>query len=218
MRIRILILALGFIGCRDVEDPVDIGYDYFPLDVGFEWVYQVDSIYHDDFSQNQSSDTFRYYRKEVIMEEADIISPEKRYNVDVFYKTDSINWQYKSSMVVYKNDLRAVRSINNKSVMHLLFPVADRVYWDANQLNSEGQDRFRYIDDEKHRSMMKDSFLNNVFVQQAFDTTIIDEDIRWELFAEGVGLVEKQAVSLEKQFGKKKGFDYRWKLMSFTKN
>lgn len=216
MRIKLFIIGLVLFGCREVEDPVDIGYDYFPLGVGYEWVYQVDSIHHYDFSQ--TIDTFKYYRKEVIVSEADIVSQEKRYNVDVFLKTDTTDWKYKSSLVVYKNDLRAVRAINNKSVMHLLFPVVDRVYWDANQLNSEGQDRFRYLDTEKHRSMMKDSFMNNVFVQQAFDTTIIDEDIRWELFAEGVGMVEKQIVSIEKQFDKRNGYDFRWKLMTFTKN
>lgn len=217
MRISIFIIILAVLGCRDVEDPVDIGYDYFPLGVGYEWVYQIDSIDYDDFTTSRPADTFTYYRKEVITGETDMPSAETRYNADVFFKTDSTDWSYVYSMVMYKNDVRAVRSIGNKSVMHLLFPVTDRVYWDANQLNSEGTERFRYIDTEKHRSIMKDSFMNNVFVQQAFDTTIIDEDIRWELYAEGVGLVEKQEISLEKQFGDRDGFDYRWKLQSFTK-
>ncbi|MFT5513827.1 MAG: hypothetical protein ACI8SE_002238, partial [Bacteroidia bacterium] len=182
MRTSIFFLFLGLLACREVEEPVDIGFDYFPLGVGSEWVYQVDSINHYDFSE--TSDTNAYLRKEVIVEEADVNSEERRYYVDVLTKTDSTDWVYTSTFLTYKNDIRAVRSINNKAVMHLLFPVKNRVFWDANQLNSEGEDRFRYIDTEKHRSMMQDSFPNNVFVQQAFDTTIIDEDIRWELYAD----------------------------------
>ncbi|MFT7592380.1 MAG: hypothetical protein ACI9UJ_002316 [bacterium] len=214
MRTSIFFLFLGLLACREVEEPVDIGFDYFPLGVGSEWVYQVDSINHYDFSE--TSDTNAYLRKEVIVEEADVNSEERRYYVDVLTKTDSTDWVYTSTFLTYKNDIRAVRSINNKAVMHLLFPVKNRVFWDANQLNSEGEDRFRYIDTEKHRSMMQDSFPNNVFVQQAFDTTIIDEDIRWELYADGVGLVEKQVVAADKQFSKRKGYEIRWKLLSHT--
>ncbi|MFT5724440.1 MAG: hypothetical protein ACI9JN_001559 [Bacteroidia bacterium] len=216
MRTSIFILIIGLIACREIEDPVDIGFDYFPLEIGNEWIYAIDSIEYRDFSE--SADTFKFFRKELIVSIADVAGPETRYNVDVSFKTDSTNWVYHSSMMTYKNDYRAVRSIQNKSVMHLLFPVKNRVFWDANQLNGDLEDRFRYIDTEKQRSMLQDSFPDNVFVHQAFDTTIIDEDIRWELYAEGVGLVERQYVSIEKQFGKRKGFDYRWKIISFRKN
>lgn len=215
MRISIFILLLGLIACRETEDPVDIGFVYFPLEIGHEWTYQVDSINHYDFSE--TSDTNSYLRKEVIVEEADVNAEEIRYYVDVLTKTDSSEWVYKSTFIAYRNDIRAVRSVNNKAVVHLLFPVKNRVFWDANQLNNEGEDRFRYIDTQKHRAMMQDSFPNNVFVQQAFDTTIIDEDIRWELYSDGVGLVEKQVVAIEKQFGKRKGYEIRWKLLNHTK-
>jgi len=215
MRTKIALILFCVIACREVEEPLSIGYDYFPLEVGNEWVYQVDSIDFDDFTK--SSDTFRYYRQEVIVELADVSSETDRYYVDVAYKTDTTDWKYRYTMLVYKNDIRAVRSISNKPVVYLLFPVKERVYWDANQLNSEREDRFRYIDTHRNRASLKDSFPNTIFVQQAFDTTIIDEDIRWELFAENVGLVEKQAITLEKQQEKRKGSNIHWKLISHTK-
>jgi hypothetical protein len=215
MRTRIFILLIGFVACREVEDPVDIGYDYFPIEVGNEWIYQIDSVHYYDFSE--TVDTFKLYRKEYVVEVADMASEETRYNIDVFLKTDTTEWEYKSSIVTYKNSYRAVRVDKNKPIMHLLFPVKDRVYWDANQLNNDREDRFRYIDTEKHRSMMRDTFPNNIFVQQAHDTAIIDEDIRWELYADGVGLVEKQKIEVPKQFDKRNGFEIHWKLLSFTK-
>ncbi len=215
MRISALIIILSIVGCREIEEPTSIGFDYFPLALENEWVYKVHSIHFDDFTQQ--SDTYSYWRKEVIVEIADITSETDRYYADVSFRSDTTDWQYFKTMLMYNNDIRAVRSIDNKPIVHLLFPVKARVFWDGNQLNSASEDRFRYINAHKSRATLADSFSNNVFVQQAFDTTIIDEDIRWELFAEDVGLIEKQTISLEKQQNKRKGYELRWKLNSFTK-
>ena len=215
MRINVIFILVSLVACREVEDPVKIGYDYFPIAVENEWVYQVDSVSFDDDFSNKS-DTFRYYRKEVVVEQA-VPAESERFYVDVSLKTDSTDWVYSHTMLMYKNDIRAVRSTNNKPVVHLLFPVKDRVFWDANQLNTEREDRFRYINTHKDLSVLKDSFVNNIFVQQAFDTTIIDEDIRWELYSEDVGLVEKQFTYVEKQQGKRKGYDVHWGLTSHAK-
>ncbi len=215
MNIKYIFLFVIISSCREVEEPTSIGYDYFPLAIDNEWIYKVDSIHFDDFTQQV--DTYSYWRKEVITSIADITSETDRYYVDVLFRTDSTNWQYVQTMLVYKNDIRAVRSVNNQPIVHLLFPVKARVFWDGNQLNNLPEDRFRYIDTHKSKATLLDSFANTVFVQQAFDTSIIEDDIRWELFAENVGLAERQIVSIEKQQGKRKGFDLRWTLNSFTK-
>ncbi|MBO6515480.1 MAG: hypothetical protein JJ975_02920 [Bacteroidia bacterium] len=212
-----LVLA-GFlllaIGCREVEQPQPIGKDYFPIAVGNEWVYSIDSIFYDGF--NEKRDSFRYYRREVVTEVFESDGGEQRFSADVFFKTDSTDWKYKSTFTLYKNDYRGVRITNNNQIMHLLFPVKNKVSWDANQLNAMREDRFRYLSSELHRTSLADSFPAAIFVEHEYDSTVIDADIRWELYAENTGLVEKKTLSTTTQFNKTDGFQYHWKLISFT--
>lgn len=201
--------------CKEVEEPKKFGDNYFPLGIGNQWVYEVDSIQYSDFGS--AKEEFRVYRRETVVSDFTLDNGETRYMIDVEYKGDSSEWSYHHSYIAYKDNFRAVRSIENREIVHLIFPVKDRVSWDGNQLNSGHPDRFRYMESEKFRSAMRDSFQSSVFVLQSFDTTVVDEDIRWELYAEDIGLVEKNTVSLQKQFNKSKGFEYHWRLLSFTK-
>ncbi len=200
--------------CRDVEEPTSFGPDYFPLEIGNEWIYAIDSTEYDRFTEDAT--LYQFQRRERITSSFISDDGTTQFLVDVSYKTDTTDWNYFNTITFYKTNYRAVRIDSNRAVMHLLFPVKNRVSWNANQLNSNAEDRFRYLKSEKHNSQLFDSFATTVFVQQEFDTSIIDQNIRWELYAVGIGLVEKRVVSTEKQFGVKEGFDYHWKLISFT--
>lgn len=215
-KVAIVLVSLVLLSaCREIEEPTQFGPDYFPLEVGHEWIYAVDSIVFDNFTSNHR--VYALQRKEVVVSSFATENGKKRFEVDVFYKTDSTPWNYVYTTTVFKDQYKAVRNVDNKEVVNLLFPIKDRVYWDANQLNTEREDRYRYRESEKWMTTLSDSFPSTVFVEQEFDTTIIDDDIRWELYAEGIGLVERKEVLTEKQFGKKAGYDYHWKLISFKK-
>ena len=198
-----------------MEEPTTFGSDFYPLNVGNTWVYGIDSTAFIEF--DNSVEHYSFYRKEVIVDEFKTESGNQRFTLDVFYRTDSTDWSYHHSIVTYKTEYRAVRSTDNREIMHLLFPVKNRVSWDGNTLNNNGQDRYRYMNTEKPLSTLADSFPNTVFVQQELDTGVIYRDMRWELYAEGVGLVEKTSELTETQLGKTDGFRYHWKLISFTK-
>jgi hypothetical protein len=202
-------------GCEDMEEPTSFGSDFYPLAVGNTWVYQIDSIRYNDFTNEPEE--YTYFRQEVIVEEFATKTGNKRYSVDVSFRTDSTDWVYHHSEVSYKTEYRAVRSADNREVMHLLFPIKNRVSWDGNLLNNSGEDRFRYMNAEKPMATLTDSFTNTVFVQQELDTGVIYRDVRWELYAEGIGLVEKNSELTETQKDKTDGFHYHWKLISFTK-
>lgn len=201
--------------CEEDSASRDVGYGFFPLEEGLTWVYQVDSIIYDDFSGTE--DTIRAYRKEKIIGIRDTVEESPRYLVNVYEGRDSLNLTYMKTTYVYKTDYRVVREADNKPIMQLVFPIKNRVYWNANQLNNEPEDRYRYWRDGKSEPILKDTYWRTIFVEQANDTTIIDEDIRWEFYADSIGLVEKRHRSLEKQFGKRDGFDYHWTLLSFEK-
>ena len=60
-----IILALSLFSCKkDKSTAPDLGYNYFPDQVGRYVVYDVDSFYYNDFT-NQT-DTFKFQLKEKI--------------------------------------------------------------------------------------------------------------------------------------------------------
>src|SRR3990167_8625748 len=66
------LLIAGIYSCKKDPSPaLDLGYNYFPDAVGTYVVYNVDSIFYDDFNVNPSNhispaDTFKFQLKEKI--------------------------------------------------------------------------------------------------------------------------------------------------------
>lgn len=211
----ILIFALlGFLSsCSEQDESPDIGLNYAPYVLEQSRTYAVDSLVYDEFQD--AVDTHVVYRKEEVARLFDSTATDHHYWIDVSYRTDSTPWNFHHSYRLEKTESRLVETLNNNSFVRLIFPVQDRVYWDVNMLNGMTTERYRYLDQEKFRASMKDSFPETIFVRQAYDTTIIDKDIRWELYANNIGLVEKRIVDLVTQKDKTGGVEVHWKLIDF---
>jgi len=205
--------AMSLYSCTEQEETPDIGLNFAPYVLDQSRTYQVDSLVYDEFQD--AVDTHVVYRLEQVARLFDSTTNDQHYWIDVSYRTDSTNWNYHHSYRLEKTDSRLVELSNNNSFVRLIFPVQDRVYWDVNMLNGMNTERYRYLEQEKFRASMKDSFPETVFVRQAYDTTIIDKDIRWELYANNVGLVEKRIVDLVTQKDKTGGVEVHWKLIDF---
>ena len=75
MRVSHLLLFFCFacvLGCDDgeVRPPKDVGQDYYPLAIGSEWTYQVDSVIFDDGGAPNVLDTLSGFVRERIIESA----------------------------------------------------------------------------------------------------------------------------------------------------
>lgn len=205
---------MGFLSsCSEQDESPDIGLNYAPYVLEQSRTYAVDSLVYDEFQD--AVDTHVVYRKEEVARLFDSTATDHHYWIDVSYRTDSTPWNFHHSYRLEKTESRLVETLNNNSFVRLIFPVQDRVYWDVNMLNGMTTERYRYLDQEKFRASMKDSFPETIFVRQAYDTTIIDKDIRWELYANNIGLVEKRIVDLVTQKDKTGGVEVHWKLIDF---
>ena len=72
MKQYLLLLPLLIFACSKVNqsfDPVDLGYDYFPLNLGIERIYQVDSIVFDSFNNRPEKSSSTHYIREVVVED-----------------------------------------------------------------------------------------------------------------------------------------------------
>lgn len=69
------------------------GYEYFPVNVGHQLIYEVDSIVYDDF--NGSVDTFTYQCKEIIADTFSGIDGKINQRIEWYYRQhDTAAWEF----------------------------------------------------------------------------------------------------------------------------
>ena len=103
MQVRCFILLLiavptFFFACNksEIEDTgiEDFGYDYFPLEVGRSWEYEVDSIIYDPVVGGTAVDSFRTFIRESVVDTLLDNTGEVLYRVERYYRrSDTLAWQ-----------------------------------------------------------------------------------------------------------------------------
>src|SRR4051812_11269972 len=127
MRYTILIiLSLAIAACKnDTDDePVDVGYSYFPTQVGATWIYNVDSITYDDNTGHTTIDTITYQYKEQITGSFVDGAGNTAQLVSRFYRDhDTLLWTRVTNSTVYQTALNAQRVNENIRYVKLVFPL-----------------------------------------------------------------------------------------------
>lgn len=126
---------LFFHGCTEsnfeTPDP-DVGYDYFPLEVGKFRIYQVDSIIYDPILGGTQIDTFSSQIREVIAEAFTDNTGEVVYRVERYRRPDAqASWTPDKVIVLSKDKTRAFWMEDNLRFIKMVFPVAVGKQWDG---------------------------------------------------------------------------------------
>jgi len=109
-----------------------VGRSYFPLSVGSEWIYQVDSIIYDE--SQATVDTTSGFVRELITEQLN----DGSYRIERYFSRQlSSDWEITDVWSARYEDTRAVRNEENLSFIKLVFPPALDVDWDGNSLFDE---------------------------------------------------------------------------------
>ena len=113
-------------------EPVDLGYEYFPLNFGEIRVYEVQKIEH---KVAQLSDTTYYQLKEVVGE-AFKSGNEDVYPIERYVReNENLAWRLDSVWSARRNAYQAVVVENNISIIKLSFPLEEGRRWDGNAMN-----------------------------------------------------------------------------------
>ena len=133
----ISLITLSFGGCKKDSDttPPFLGYNYFPLNVGSESIYQVDSIGYLGYTYNAIThtveiDTIHYQIKEVI--ESFFTDNEGRQTARIErYKrmTDAQPWVIYKVLSANVTVKAAERFEDNVRYFKLVFPPAENEKW-----------------------------------------------------------------------------------------
>ncbi|MCD6067735.1 MAG: hypothetical protein K0S33_2561 [Bacteroidetes bacterium] len=207
MRIRsfvisVISVAIGilFSTCKKdpvLENPPDLGYDYFPVHVGKYIVYNVDSTKYraieadtihllyrikeqidSVFNDNQGRETFKLVRY------------VKYYSPTVSY--DSMPWTIKDVWAVNLTKTTAEVVEENVRFIKLSFPVMMNTTWNGNSQNTMVQWDYKYTAMNGQEMINTRNYENILTVTQKDYSTALGRQFYEEKFSKGIGMISKE--------------------------
>ena len=188
----LLLAGILFLACESTvePDPSQVGYEYYPLEIGQFRTYDVVEI---KFSISNEPDTSIFQLKEVVADTFMDNTGQINYILQRYVREfEEEEWAIDSLWSTYRNDVQAVLAENSIPVIKLVFPIADLKEWDANGLNSWESDKFEMRDLAKPYEVQGLMFPETInIIQEETLDSLISLDFRQEIFALNVGLIEK---------------------------
>lgn len=187
--LTLLVLATA---CRKtvVDTSYDEGRNYFPLTQGSWWLYEVDTVFYNEFS----GDTIQ--GKAELLERADtlIVTPEgltamrlERYTRPVGSQT----WAPPRIWWATLTERHALKAEENNIFAKLAFPLTPGSTWNGNVYNIFPEQRYSLLSLDKPYNGPFLSFDSTCLVKQLFYEDLLQYRRYEETYARRVGLVEK---------------------------
>lgn len=122
----LLLLSCG----RETETiELDLGREYFPLQVGRAWEYEVDSI----IFSTTGTDSSHTLQRDVITDRFTDAAGDTIFRVERFERLSSAeDWQIRKVLSLSANERQAVRTEDNLRFIKLVFPIREGATWDGN--------------------------------------------------------------------------------------
>ena len=187
--------------CKRVEQPLPIGPDYFPLEIGKFITYNTQEITHD--ASSESSDTASLLIRKTVERRLEDETKNIVYVIAVETSIDSGNsWNFNRYNTVKKDAYNVQIVDNDIRKVKLSFPFKERKTWDANQLNSNDYQRARLLNIDKPSSVVNKLYEYTATVDLGNEEDPFFTNSEIEVYAKGIGLVLSKLIDLERQPGK----------------
>ncbi|HTF04235.1 MAG TPA: hypothetical protein VK826_09415 [Bacteroidia bacterium] len=196
-----LLFGAVFTGCRDDEAETDIGYGYFPTQVGHWVVYEVDSTVYDDFEGD--TDVYRYQIKELL--ESSFTDNEGRpairverykrwYDPNLSY--DSIPWYLSRVWAFTRTTNSAEKLEENERFIRLSFPVTHGRAWDGNAFNTIGRWTYTFRAADESYTINSIACDSTALVEQKKEINGLTHRVYTERYAKNIGMIEKNVIDV----------------------
>ncbi len=200
-------------GCKKEPDyeAIDLGYDYFPNLTDSFIEYKVNTILY-----GTTNDTLEYFLREYIAESfIDVIGhPSTRIERS---KRNSINEPYQLEEVwSQKRTTTAVERVeDNQRYIRFIFPPEEGRTWNGNAYNTLDDWEYEFIDVDVPRTYGAFTFDQTAFIQQRDNVNLVEQQVAYEVYARGIGLIEKYYKNLSFQGGQIVGEETEMRVIGF---
>ena len=180
-------------------DPSSLGINYFPLQTGDYYVYNITTI---NFNLNGSIDSLEFLLKEEVVDSFPSTDEQGFTFVINRYKKDvsDPDWTFEEVVSARATIKTTVVTEGNTDFIKLVYPVQEGLRWDGNSLNDLEPDEYEIRMLSHPFTVDSITFANTVHV---FHADLLDpakisaDDYRVEVFAEDIGLVFKETIIKE---------------------
>jgi hypothetical protein len=205
----LVVLLLGGWACNEetAAPRTDWGYDYFPLAIGTEWRYELDSIVLRTQVGGILYDSVRLEAREILQDTLRDLAGNLWYRGERYdRRADSLTWRFRQTFLLRQDEQRAYRREDNLEFVKLVFPVDDNQRWDGHvafdpyrDIEVAGQPIQIYADwDYRYQSLDQPGNVGNitydslVVVEGADYENLLNRRLALETYARGVGLVYRE--------------------------
>ena len=230
---------IGISACTSEKEEVDesnLGYEYYPIEIGREWTYQSDSIIFTKSGAHR--DTISAFIKEIITDTLRDLEGKLIHKIDRYIKrSESEDWNKINTWFVAKDKSKVLRTEENIPLIKLVFPLKKGLRFYSNtyfneDIKSEVGGEFISVysgwrpqveslnsEVPYHKALLSGLKLNVVNLE-----TIIDLRKVEEYYVKGIGLVRKEMTILDTDGNNpndlwdvktKKGFKHTLQLVDY---
>lgn len=190
MKIYILLLSVFcLVACKD-KSTISLHTDYFPLEEGAFVVYDAMTIEHD--GPGGINDTLRFYLKvEIGEEELDNSGRTVRKYLRYQSLDSGATYTLKDVWTAHVDDLNAELVEENERIVKLVFAPSFDKEWNIHAYNTNFEQVAYYEDFHESRTRNGVEFDSTLKVVQADFFSLVDYQKQHEIYAKGVGLIER---------------------------
>ncbi len=216
----VLFIVVVIASCKkeNTLNPSSTVYErYFPVDSGFERIYQVDSIYWDGFSG--TNDSVKYQIKEIVAGTFMDLQGRETQRIERYRQDSTGNWIIWKVWSANLLNTGAERSEENTRFLKLIFPSAVGATWNGNTYNTNDRWDYEYTAINEPASVGNLNFDSTLTVLQYddFGENIIERIRFEERYAVGAGLYYKENINQNLTSGIiVDGYIYRETLISYS--
>lgn len=189
--IYLLIMMLASCNESQIVDPSTLGYDYYPVEVGQYRIYDIEEIQF----RITGFDTAVYQLRETIFDSIVSVDQTTYLIRRDIRMTELDEWESDSIWTVTPTNLYVAVAENNIPFIKLTFPVRVGSEWDGNSLNARGSQTYYYetVSESQVESVPLVDQMRVIIEDIPENTTGID--LRSEIYARNIGLVEKNYLT-----------------------
>lgn len=203
----------------ETAPPLEMGYDYQPLEAGLWVIYDVDSVVYDNFTGLKHE--YFYQVKELVESLEQQTGEYKDFRLHRFRRLKPTDpWQTSNIWQIRQTASRLERMEENRVIVKLVFPVRLNALWNGNAYNTLQPQTYRYTRVHEPYQVNGHVFDSTLTVLQNQLLTLISEDFQLEVYARDIGMIYKKYVKLSKEIDGTilGGVDYSFKVSSFGRN
>jgi hypothetical protein len=165
---------------------------YFPLQTGF---YQIYDVIENNYSEINDDEFLTYELKMEVIDSFPNLGGGFTYVIHRS-KRATVNdpWQFYDTWSAQSDEQQAIMSEGNTPYIRLSFPLTKDRKWNANALNSQGEDLYEVQSIESYELDNNVEFKKSVVVEQEDELNLLLRDQRMEVYAPNVGLIYRKRV------------------------